>query len=288
MLGRIYKRIFNGKYPGDNLALLITYIALLLIVVLTFYPVLWMIFGSLKSGSEFYTNIWGLPAVPAWSNYIEAWTKAELGTKFINSVIATLGTLILVIPLTCVAAYAFAKVKFPGRRFLYYLFLLGMMIPQGVTAIPVFSVVIQMGLLNTRLSLILVYAAQALGFGIFLMHAFFKSLPKELEEAALIDGCTPIGAFFKVILPLVRPGIATQVVFSGMNAWNEYFMASILIRKEGLETLPLGLVNFTGRYATNYPQLFAALTIATLPIVILYIMGQKQFISGMTAGAIKG
>lgn len=288
MIERIYRKIFNGKYPGDNFSLCITYIVLLMIVVLTFYPVLWMIFGSLKSGSEFYTNIWGIPAQAVWNNYAEAWVKADLGVKFLNSVIATFGTLILVIPLTSVAAYAFAKIKFPGSRFLYYLFLLGMMIPQGVTAIPVFSVIIQMGLLNTRLSLILVYAAQSLGFGIFLMSAFYKSLPKELEEAALIDGCTPTGAFFRVILPLVRPGLATQVVFSGMNAWNEYFMASILIRKEALETLPLGLVNFTGRYATNYPQLFAALAIATLPVILLYVAGQRQFISGMTAGAVKG
>ena len=288
MFGRIYKKIFNGKYPGDNVALLITYIVLLLIVLLTFYPVLWMIFGSLKSSSEFYTNIWGIPTAPNWQNYIDAWGKANLGVKFINSVIATAGTLILVIPLTSVAAYAFAKIKFPGSRFLYYLFLMGMMIPQGVTAIPVFSVIIQLGLLNTRLSLILVYAAQNLGFGIFLMSAFYKSLPQELEEAALIDGCSPIGAYFKVILPLVRPGLATQIVFSGMTAWNEYFMSSILIRSENLQTLPLGLVNFTGRYSTNFPQLFAALTIATLPVVILYIMGQKQFISGMTAGAVKG
>jgi ABC-type glycerol-3-phosphate transport system permease component len=288
MLGRVYKKLFSGRYPGDNLALLLTYIVLLVIVLMTFYPILWMIFGSLKSTSEFYTNIWGLPAMPSWQNYIDAWQKAGMGVKFLNSVIATLGTLILVIPLTSVAAYAFAKMKFPGSRFFYYFFLLGMMIPQGVTAIPVFSVVIQLGLLNTRLALILVYAAQNLGFGIFLMVAFYKSLPKELEEAALIDGCSPVGAFFKVILPLVRPGLATQVVFSGMNAWNEYFMSSILIRSENLQTLPLGLVNFTGRYSTNYPQLFAALTIATMPIIILYIMGQRQFISGMTAGAVKG
>lgn len=288
VLARIYRTIFNGKYPGDNLSLLATYIVLLAIVVLTFYPVLWMIFGSLKDSSEFYMNIWGLPSVPAWSNYLDAWKKADLGVKFLNSVIATLGTLAVVIPLTSLAAYALAKIKFPGSRFLYFLFLMGLMIPQGVTAIPIFSVVIQMGLLNTRLSLILVYAAQNIGFGIFLMYAFYKSLPKELEEAALIDGCTPIGAFFKIILPLVKPGLATQVVFSGMNAWNEYFMSSILIRSENLETLPLGLVNFTGRYATNFPQLFAALVIATLPIIILYVMGQKQFISGMTAGAVKG
>lgn len=285
---KLYRKIFNGKYPGENFQLLVTYLVLIMMVILTFYPVLWMIFGSLKSNSEFYANIWGLPQTYEWNNYVEAWIKGGLGVKFLNSVIATVGTLLIVIPLTSIAAYAFAKIKFPGSKSLYYLFLLGMMIPQGVTAIPVFSVVVKLGLLNTRLSLILVYAAQALGFGIFLMNAFYRSLPKELEEAALIDGCTPISAFFRVILPLVRPGLATQIIFSGMTAWNEYFMASILLRSENLETLPLGLVNFTGRYATNYPQLFAALAIATLPVILLYIAGQRQFIDGMTAGAVKG
>ncbi len=288
MLERIYMRLFNGRNSGDNIALLITYIALLSAAVLTFYPILWMIFGSLKSTSEFYTNTWGIPTAPLWQNYADAWQRAELGEQFINSVIATAGTLLLVIPLTSIAAYALAKMEFPGNKVLYYLFLSGMMIPQGVMAIPVFSVVLQLGLLNTRLALILVYAAQNLGFGIFLMVAFYKSLPKELEEAALVDGCSPIGAFLRVILPLVRPGIATQVIFSGTTAWNEYLISSVLIRSKNLETLPLGLVNFTGRYTTNYPQLFAALTIATLPIIALYIMGQKQFISGMTAGAVKG
>lgn len=281
-------KLLGGRNLEDRSFTLLSYAVLFAVVLLTFYPVIWMLLGSLKSNQEFYTNIWGIPKAPVWANYLEAWTKAGLGTKFINSIITTVSTLAIVLPLTSLAAYAFAKMKFPGSRILFFFFLMGMMIPEGVTAIPVFSVVIKLGLLNTRLSLILVYSAQALGFGIFLMHAFFKSLPKELEEAALIDGCSPIGAFVRVILPLARPGLATQVVFAGMTAWNEYFMSSILIRKEELQTLPLGIVNFTGRYTTNYPQLFATLAIATLPIIILYVLGQKQFISGLTAGAIKG
>ncbi len=285
---RSFSKLFKGRYLEDNAYTLLSYAVLIGVVLLTFYPVIWMLLGSLKSNTEFYTNIWGIPNSPVWSNYIEAWTKGGLGIRFVNSIITTVSTLAIVLPLTCLAAYAFAKLKFPGSRVLFFFFLLGMMIPEGVTAIPVFSVVIKLGLINTRLSLILVYSAQALGFGIFLMHAFFKSLPKELEEAALIDGCTPVGAFVRVILPLARPGLATQVVFAGMTAWNEYFMSSILIRSENLQTLPLGIVNFTGRYSTNFPQLFAALAIVTLPIVVLYILGQKQFISGLTAGAVKG
>lgn len=271
-----------------NLSRWITYLILVLVVLVTVYPVLWMIFGSLKSSEEFYTNIWGLPRTPVWQNYFWAWERGDLGIKFMNSILVTLGTLAIVLPCTAFGAYAFAKLKFPGSQFLFFLFLMSLMIPQGVTAIPVFSVIIKLGLVNTRTSLILVFASQSLGFGIFLLRAFFISLPKELEEAALLDGCTPFGAFIRVILPLAIPGLATQLVFTGMGVWNEYFMSSILVRSKDLMTLPLGLVNFVGQYTTSYPQLFAALAIITVPVVGLYILGQKQFISGLTAGALKG
>lgn len=277
-----------GKKTKKRIIHFFGYLMMALVVVITLYPVLWMIFGSLKSDTEFYNNIWGWPQSPVWQNYISAWVDADMGVRFLNSIIVTVGTLAVVLPFISMAAYAFAKIKFPGHNLLFYFFLLSLMIPQGVTAIPVFSVIIKMGLQNTRLSLILVFSAQAIGFGIFLMRAFFISLPKELEEAAMIDGCTPIGAFFRVILPLARPGLATMVVFSGMAAWNDYFMSSILVRNSKLMTLPLGLVNYIGQHITNYPQLFAMLSIVTIPIVIVYIIGQKQFISGLTAGAVKG
>jgi len=264
------------------------YLILIIVSVVSIYPVLWMLFGSLKGTNEFYTNIWGFPASPLWENYILAWEKGGISTRILNSLIATFGTLLVVLPFTSLAGYAFAKLKFPGNRILFYFFMLSMMIPNGITAIPVFSVIINLGLLNTRLSLVIVLSSQAMGFGIFLMRAFFISLPSELEEAALIDGCTPFSAFVRVILPLAVPGLATQVIFTGMGAWNEYFMTSILMRSKNLETLPLGLVNFVGQYQTAYPQMFAYLSIITVPIIILYILGQKQFISGLTAGAIKG
>ena len=213
---------------------------------------------------------------------------ANLGPKFINSVIITVGTLALVLPFASLAAYAFAKMKFPGSNLLFYFFLLSLMIPRGVTAIPTFSVVIGLGIQNTRLSLILVLAALNLGFAIFLMRAYFLSLPKSIEEAALVDGCNPITAFFKIVLPISKPAYATVIIFTGLNTWNEYFMSSILIRSEKLQTLPIGLVSFIGQYQTNYPQLFASLSIMTIPIVLLYIIGQKQFIEGLTKGAVKG
>lgn len=258
------------------------------LVVLTLYPVVWMVFGSLKTQGAFYSNIWGWPHAVDWHNFVQAWDDADLGRKFLNSSIAVVGTLVLVIPLCAMAGYSFAKVWFPGRAVLYYFVLAGIMIPFGVTAIPTATVLLNFHLFNSLQGLVLVYAAQSLAFGTFLMYAFFASIPDELVESALTDGCTRFGAFWRIVVPLSRPGIATLVIFIGTSVWNEYFMASVIIHDGNLETLPLGLVVFTSQHTTNYPELFAALTIVTMPMIILFLVAQGQFISGLTAGALKG
>lgn len=272
-----------GRILGSG----VTYFILATVFLVTVYPLFWMFSGSLKSTGDFYGNVWGPPTTPQFVNYADAWTIGSLGGKIVNSVLITAGTLIVTVPLATLAAYAIARLRFPGRRFLFYLFLLGIAVPQGVTAIPIFTVALNLGLVNTRLGLVLVLAAQALAMEIFLMQSFFRSLPRELEEAAMVDGCTPLGAFMRVIAPLTKPGIATQVVIVGVGAWNEYFLTSLLIRSQDLQTLPVGLVYFSGRYSTNYPDLFAALSIGALPMLILFVLAQRQFISGLTAGAVK-
>ena len=277
----VLRRRLRAFSPG-------TYLVMAILLLLTIYPMVWMLFGSLKPLGEFYSNIWGWPRTWSWSNFTQAWDDVDLGQKFLNSTIATVGTLVVAIPLCSMAGYAFAKVSFPLRRWIYYFVLAGIMIPFGVTAVPVLSTEISLGLFDTRIGLILVYAAQSLPFGIFLMYSFFQSIPSELEEAALIDGCSRLKAFARIIMPLAKPGLATLLIFTGTSVWNEYLMASVLIHQSSLETLPLGLVNFTTAHSTNYPELFAALTIATAPIVMVYLIAQRQFISGLTAGALKG
>jgi len=277
------------KYrSADALARLAVYLGLVVMTIVALFPVLWMIFDSLKSNAEFYANIWSYPRNPMWQNYALAWQRGQIGERLLNSVIVTTGTLAIALPAASMAAYAVTRLQFRGRRLLFYFFMLGMMIPNGVTAIPILSVIIDLGLVNTRLSLILVLAAQALAFDIFIMHAFFISLPSELEEAALIDGCTPLTAFWRVILPLASPGLATIAILTGLDTWNEFLLTSILVRSADLETLPLGLVNFVGRATQAYPQMFAYLAMITVPVMILYLIAQKRFISGLTAGAVKG
>lgn len=264
------------------------YVILLAVFLVAVYPVLWMVLGSLKDTREFYNNIWGIPAQIRWENYSYAWNKAAIGQKYINSILVTLGFLVVLLPTVSCSAYAIARLHFKGRKKVYSYFLMGIMVPSGILAIPSFLVATRLGLTNSRIGLILFYAAQATAFGIFLMRSFFISLPKSLEEAAMIDGCTPFGSFWRIILPLTKPGLMTQVIYSGLLVWNEYMIASLFVRSTELQTLPLGMRVFVGQYSTDYPSLFAALVCVTIPMLIIYIVGQKSFIAGMTAGAVKG
>lgn len=268
--------------------LIVDAVILVFFFIISVYPIIWMISGSLKDSGEFYTNIWGLPSKLIFSNYVNAWTYGGLGQKFINSFIITFGSLLIIIPVNSCAAYALARLKFKFRSGIYLFLLIGIMIPAGVLGIPTFTVAMKLGLINSRIGLMLVYAAQNIAMGMFIMRAFFISLPKELEEASMIDGCSRFGSFVRIILPLAKAGVMTQVVFHGLSIWNEYFMANIMITNPDLRTLPLSIANFVGKYTTNYPELFAALSIATIPVIIIFIIAQKSFIEGVSAGAVKG
>ncbi len=263
-------------------------VILLIMVIICIYPIVWMFFGSMKDKAEFYTNIWGLPKQIHLDNYIAAWKNADLGRRFINSLIVTLGSMCIMIPVTSCAAYAVARLNFKGKNLIYMYLLLGIMIPAGVLGIPTFTVAMKMGLLNFHFGLMLIYAAQNIAMGMFIMRGFFISLPRELEEAAMIDGCSRFGCFVRIIVPLARAGVATQVIFNGLTIWNDYFMANIMITKDELRTLPLSIANFVGKHSTNYPELFAMLTMATIPVIIVFVLSQKSFIEGVAAGAVKG
>lgn len=263
-------------------------IVLILMLVICVYPILWMFLGSMKDSNEFYTNIWGLPGRFHLDNYVAAWENADLGRRFVNSIIVTAGSLCVMIPVTSCAAYAVARLKFKGKNAIYMYLLTGIMIPAGVLGIPTFTVAMKVGLLNSHFGLMLIYSAQNIAMGMFIMRGFFISLPKELEEAAQIDGCSRFGCFIRIIVPLAKAGIATQVIFNGLTIWNDYFMANIMITRDELRTLPLSIANFVGKHTTNYPELFAMLTMATLPIIIIFILSQKSFIEGVSAGAVKG
>ena len=272
---------------GEGLKVAVVYGILFFATLQTIYPLIWMIFGSLKSDSDLFNNIWGPPRSMIWQNYADAWQIADLGARIGNSIIVTVISLGLLLAVSSIAAYALARLSFPGRQVIFLLILATMMIPPEVTVIPLFIVVRNLGILNSRFGLIFVYVGTSMAFSIFLLRGFFMSIPPELEDAALVDGATRLHVFLYIVLPLARPGLATVAIFQGMFIWNEFFLAFIFIRQKELQTIPLGLVNFFNRYQAEWTLYFAALSMVTVPVIVLYVGMQRWFIEGLTAGAVK-
>jgi raffinose/stachyose/melibiose transport system permease protein len=246
-----------------------------------------MILQSLKSTYEMYANVWGLPGQVMAGNYVEAWTAGRVGLYILNSVIVSISTVAVVLAASSLAAYAFSKFRFRGNRILFYLFVLTLIVPQQNAIIPLYAVVAGLHLMDTYLALILPYAAGGLPFSIFLLRAFFDSVPREIEDAARVDGCSNFATFWRIVVPISVPGLATITIFQFLGAWNEFFLALIFIRSAALRTIPLGLQAFFYEYSVNWGPLFAALAIVTIPVVVVYILMQRQFIQGLTAGAVK-
>jgi N-acetylglucosamine transport system permease protein len=251
---------------------------------------IWLGYSSLKTNLELFTSAWALPQAPRWDNYVRAWSKAGISQYFLNSVLVTGFSLVFTLLLGAMIAYALARFSFPGSQLLYSLFVAGMFIPSFIGIIPLFFLMKDLGLLNTRQGLIAVYIATNLPFTIFVLHGFFRTLPSELADAAEVDGCSPIGAFFKVILPLARSGLVVVAIFDFMTIWNEYLYALVLISDAKLRTLPVGLANLyvLSRYNADWTEMLAGLVILMIPTLIVYIFFQNQFREGVTLGAQKG
>ncbi len=259
------------------------------------YPMVWVAYSSLKDDEAIFREAF---ALPAWDglrteNYARAWKEARFGEYIFNSVWITAVSVSLIVLLGAMAAYALARFYHPLGRGVFWLFLSGLMIPVQLSIVPLFFELKALGLLNSRLGLILVYTANGLPFAIFILAGFFKSLPRSLYEAAVVDGCSEASAFWRVMLPLARPGLVTVAIFQFIGVWKEYFFAFMLTSGEAGEavrTLPLGLANLsiTSQYRSDYGMLFAGLVIVTVPILVVFVALQKQLVKGVTAGALKG
>jgi len=228
-----------------------------------------------------------LVSSPNWGNFWLAWTRGKFGIYFLNSIFYTVAVVLGVLILTSLAAYAFARLDFPGKNFLFLMFLAAMMFPIPGAFIPLYVLLNQLGLINTRLGYVLVQMNMGLSLGIYLLKTFFEEMPKELEDAARIDGCGKFGIYWHVALPLARPAIAVVTIFTALTAWNEFFFANLIFNDKNLMPLQKGLMVFRGEHLTQYPLLMAGVTIATIPIIILYLIMQRHIIEGITAGAVK-
>lgn len=266
---------------------LLTWGLLALVTAQTLYPLIWVLSGSFKQKQEVVTNTWGLPETLNWSNYAEAWRVADIGARIFNSVTITALALALILLAALPAAYALARIRFRGRGIVMAGIVAAMLVPPQVMAIPLFMTVRDLGLLNSRVGIALVHAAANLPLAIFILRSFFLTLPMELEDAASIDGASRLETLWLVILPLVRPGIALVTIFSFIEIWNDFFLSFLLLRSPDLQTIPLGLVNFFQQYGSMWNLYFAALVMTTLPVILVFVLMQKQFVAGLTAGAVK-
>ncbi|WP_235988910.1 carbohydrate ABC transporter permease [Aquibacillus kalidii] len=264
------------------------YLILSLFAIANAYPIVWMVLNSLKTADEFALDRIGLPEGFAFQNYIDAWNTANFGSFFVNSLIVSLVSVVITVFLGALAAYFLSRFQFRMSKFIYGFFVFGLLVPVHATLVPMFILMSKLGLLNTHFSLILPYVAFNMPISIFLLVSFMKSFPKDIEESAIMDGAGILKIFWSIILPMTRPAIATVVILSFINNWNEFVFALVLINDPALATLPLGLQNFAGQYETNYVGQMAGLTMALVPILIVYLFLEKELVKGMTAGAVKG
>lgn len=263
------------------------YAVLAIVVVETLYPLLWVLFGSLKTKAEMIENIWGPPRGFHFENYAEAWRIAGMGSRVLNSVIVTASSLVLIILVATPCAYAVTRLRFPGRGLLLGLIVASMLVPPQVMTIPLFMVANDLGLISSLLGISAIYAAAVMPLSVFILRGFLLTLPVELEDAGRMDGANRLQILLLIMLPLIRPGIALVTIFAFIEIWNDFFLAFLLLRQPEVQTIPLGLVSFFQQYDSLWNLYFAALMITTLPVIIVFTLMQRQFVAGLTAGAVK-
>jgi len=246
-----------------------------------------MVSNSLRTTQDMALHPLGLPIPPTFTSYEKAWVEASFGTYFFNSMFVTVASVILSTAVSLLAAYAFARSKSKLLLILEGLFLSGLMLPVYLAILPLFFLLDSFGLVSNLFSLVLVYGALGIPFSTFILSAFFRQLPLELDEAARLDGAGAFRTFWQVHLPLVRPAIATVVIFRFVPVWNDFFYPLILIRDQNAYTLPVGITRFFGEFQTDWATLFAGLTLATIPLVVIFLIATKQIVSGLTAGMSK-
>jgi len=259
------------------------------------FPLAWMISSSLKTQQTVFTDFSLLPRSPHFGNYLLAWTKGGFGIYFLNSVGYTLATVVGVLALASLAAYAFSRFSFRGSGFLHKVLLSTMLVPIPGAFVALYLLLTRFSLIDQgvgqvlpRLGYILPQVNAGLPFGIFILKPFFDAIPKELEESAKVDGCGVLGVFWHIMLPLARPALAVVALATTLAAWNEFLLAYLVFSRHELMPLQRGLLAFHGAHLTDYPLLMAGMVITVLPVVLIYLMMQRYIIEGITTGALKG
>ena len=265
------------------------YIGLILWMLINLFPVYWMFTFSLKSNAEIFgDNVVGLPKQWLWSNYTSALNTGRMGKYFLNSTIVAVATILITLAVALMATFALTRLIWRQRKTLNKFFMLGLTIPIHASIVPVYIILSRMNLLNTYSALIFPYAAFSLSMGILISSGFMGDIPYDLDEAAFLDGCGVWGIFLRVIAPLMMPAIATVGIYTFLQCWNELLFATIFVSSGQYRTLPVGVQQLFGQYTTRWGPIGAALAIATIPTLIVYVFLSKRIQDSFIAGAVKG
>ncbi|NBH84113.1 carbohydrate ABC transporter permease [bacterium C-53] len=272
-----------------NVTKVFLHILLAAFAIVQVYPLIFLLFFSLKDNNEIYSgNVMGVPHKLHWENYHNALFNANVGHYLVNSIFVTAVVIVVSGILACMVSYAIARMRVRGNNIVKTFFSIGLMIPLHAVLLPVFIMLRNLKMLDTYQAIIVPYIAFALPMAIFFMIGFFQTLPLELEESAFLDGCGIFRTFFTIILPLVKPALATISIFTFLSTWNEMMFAITFINSEKYRTLTVGIMQMVGQYTTDWGSMGAGLVVATLPTVIIYLLFSNQVQSGMVAGAVKG
>lgn len=278
----------TAKNKKNMPILIVQYVVLGLFTVLCLYPLLWLFLNSFKTNDQLFDNPWGMPEIFDVGNYFYAFDVGNVGRYFLNSVIVAVVAVSVGVLLSCMISYAITRMQWKFSKFVLNLFLLGMMIPIYATIIPLFSIFNTMGILNSLWAVIIPHIAFAFPMAIFILTGFFTTIPRDIEEAAVMDGCGLLRIFFRIIVPISVSSIVTVAVIVFINIWNDLLLPQIFLTDAAKMTLPVGLNAFKGQYATNYTGQIAAVVITIIPSIIVYILLHKNIMEGMVAGAVKG
>ncbi|SCZ03161.1 carbohydrate ABC transporter permease [Alkaliphilus peptidifermentans] len=251
------------------------------------YPLLWMVISGFKTKSELFLNTWALPQEWVWGNYKTAW-DVGVGRYFFNSVFVTSISVALSVIISAGCAFALSRFRFKGEKIILLIVIGGLMLSPQVSLISLYKLLQKLNIYNTYLALIIPYVAFRIPFTTFLIRSYLIDLPREVEDAAYIDGCNSWGVFWQIILPMSKPIISTASLLTAMQVWNEFMFALVFIEDSKYKTIPIGLMSLRSTLSTDWTVLLAGLTISVIPMIILFIVFQKQFVRGLTSGSVKG
>jgi len=274
--------------PRRRIAPLLRYLVAALVALIVLIPLLTAALNGFKSNADLLLHPFSLPQVWVWENYSSVLSSGAFWRQMLNSVLVTAGTAIGVVALASMAAYIFARLEFPGRELLFNFFTLGLLFPIAVAILPLYITLRQAGLIDSLWGIILPQIAFGLPGNILILRGFFASIPRELDEAAAMDGCTPFGYFWRILLPLMRPALAAVAVLTMVASWNNFFLPLLVLNSEQLYTLPLGIQQFQGQFGTDWSRVLAFVTLALIPTIGFYLLAERQLVAGLTAGAVKG